>query len=90
MAKKTTNKSARAIDKRTAIKAINNLKEGDTFVDEDGYKCHVVTNLKKEGGGYIVFKYFGKGKQWWHYFIQPYFWFEIRLRMNGGLKIKSK
>jgi len=85
--------------KEDIYKKIKSLKEGDTFVDDQGYKCHVVTNLPKESGGKIVWKYYGKHKQWWHYVIESYFWFELRMRTDssdktfGGknpLKIKIK
>jgi hypothetical protein len=82
------NKPERKMDKRTVLKTIENLKEGDIFVDEDGYKCHIITNLKEERQ--IVFKYYGKRKQWWHYFVQSYFWFELRMRDKPSIKIKIK
>lgn len=65
-------------------KIILELKPGDIFWDDDGYKCHVLVNLYEEGR--IVFKYFGKHKQYWHYNIESYFWFELRLRTYDGWK----
>ena len=50
--------------------------------DHDGYKCHVLVNLKSEPGGQIVFKYYGRHKQYWHYFVESYYWFELRLRTD--------
>jgi len=86
---KTKSKSPEAIDIKTIRKIIENLKEGDTFIDLSGYKCHIITNLKQEGQ--IVFKYFGKHKQYWHYSIEGYFWFELRMRGNDRpMKIKIK
>lgn len=73
-------KKANILDRAVIYKTIQDLKEGDTFVDDDGYKCHVLANLKKEEQ--IVFKYYGKHKQYWHYFVESYFWFELRLRTN--------
>jgi hypothetical protein len=83
------------ITKEEIYKILLDLKEGDTFIDDHGYKCHVVTNLPKEQGGRIVFKYYGKRKQWWHYFIESYFYFEFRMRTEEDfkslkLKIKKK
>ena len=77
MAKKT-----KMLDRDAAYKIIKDLKEGDTFVDHDGYKCHVLVNLKSEPGGQIVFKYYGRHKQYWHYFVESYYWFELRLRTD--------
>ena len=62
---------------REISNTIKNLRPGDIFWDDHGYKCHVVVNLKKEQQ--IVFKFYGKRKQWWHYSVESYFWFEIRL-----------
>jgi len=77
--------------KEDIYKKIESLKEGDTFIDDQGYKHHVVTNLINESGGQIVSKYFGKYKQWWHYIIESYFWFELRMRDGDkSLKIKIK
>lgn len=79
--------------KEAIYKIIKNLKQGDTFLDDDGYKCHVVTNLPKEQGGRIVFKYYGKRTQWWHYFLESYFYFELRMRTDEDIKklnIKTK
>lgn len=75
-------KKAIMLDRDAAYKIIKDLKEGDTFVDHDGYRCHVLVNLEKEQR--IVFKYYGKNKQWWHYFVESYYWFELRLRTNEG------
>ena len=58
-------------------KKLKRLKPGDIFWGDLGYKCHVLTNLPKEEQ--IVFKYFGKNKKWWHYGIESYFWFELRM-----------
>ena len=65
------------------------LKIGDIFYDENGYKCHIVSLLKEESEPQIVYKYFGKHKQWWHYHIKSKFWFENAF--EGGLyKLKRK
>ena len=72
------------MNKEEIYELIYSLKEGDTFVDDDGYKCHIVTNLPNEGQ--IVWKYYGKRKQWWHYTIQSYFWFELRMTSRSDDK----
>jgi len=81
----------KAKQKAEILKKITSLKQGDTFIDDYGYKCHVVTNLPSEQGGQIVFKYYGKHKQYWHYCIESYFWFELRMRDGDkSFKIKIK
>lgn len=72
--------------KEEIYKILTELKEGDTFVNEHNYKCHVVTNLPKESGGHIVFKWYGKHKQWWHYYVESYFYFELRMREEEDYK----
>lgn len=78
---KTKKKPERAMDRRAILKTIEGLKEGDTF-SYDGDKHHILVNLKKEEQ--IVFKYYGKHKQYWHYDVESYFWFEIRMRVESN------
>ena len=61
------------------LREIKSLKPGDTFQD-DGYKCHIVANLKKDDR--IVFKHYGKHKRHWHYHIEHYYWFELKMLTN--------
>ena len=68
------------MEKAEIYKKLNILKPGDIFWDYDGYKCHVLVNLHQEQQ--IVFKYFGKHKKYWHYGIESYFWFELRMWTN--------
>lgn len=82
---------------RKISNVVKNLSPGDIFWEGDGgYKCHVLVNLKEENQ--IVFKYFGRYKKYWHYEVQSYFWFEIRLKevkdgktlaLRGLMKIKK-
>lgn len=74
------------MNKEDIYKKLNSLKEGDTFVDDDGYKCYIVTNLPNEEGGQLVFKYYGKNKKWWHYGIESYFYFELRILTDSDNK----
>lgn len=67
-------------ERKEIYKILKAIKKGDTFVDDDGYKCHVLANLKKDEQ--VVFKYFGINKKWWHYNIESYFWFELRMRVG--------
>lgn len=34
------------------------------------YKYHIVLEFEDNGNKYIVFKYYGRYKQWWHYQIE--------------------
>lgn len=47
------------------------LKTGDTFYLEKGpgkpYKCHVRGVVD---GGMIVYRWYGRHKQWWHYEVE--------------------
>lgn len=63
-------------ERKEIYKTIKDLRKGDTFIDDDGYKCHVLTNLKEEE--HVVFKYYGKNKKYWYYSVESYFWFELR------------
>ena len=42
------------------------LKVGDKFRDKD-YLYHVVSTFEDNGETFIVFKYFGRHKRWYHY-----------------------
>ena len=52
------------------------LKVGNCFYEKKSevYKYHVVAILENEEQ--IVFKYFGKRKQWWHYEIKSFYEYE--------------
>jgi len=55
------------------------MKKGDIFYKKHGpviYKCHTVIVLEKEDKPQIVYKYYGKYKQWWHYEIISLWFFE--------------
>jgi len=45
------------------------LNVGDIFYDTNYYKCYIVSILKDETPAQVVYKYYGKHKQWWHYFV---------------------
>lgn len=51
-------------------------------------KCHIVELIEND---MIVYKYFGKHKQWWHYFVQSRseleHYFELGKKMKG-IKVK--
>ena len=77
------------MEKKDIYKKITSLKPGDTFIHKNGpykYKCHIVVNLPNEPGGRIVWKYFGKHKQWWHFEIESYYWFELRMQTPEDIK----
>ncbi len=57
------------------------FKAGDCFYKKnDSYKYHIVTILEDEGQ--IVYKYFGKYKQWWHYEIEDFDNFQIYFKIG--------
>ena len=63
---------------------------GDTFHDKRGkYKYHIVMVLDKEEDPQIIYKFYGKHKQWWHYKVESVFGFnhavEIGLYTIDGL-----
>lgn len=48
------------------------LRVGSTFYKRIGhlfYKCHVVVVLNDEPTPMVVYRWYGKRKQWWHYEI---------------------
>jgi len=53
------------------------------------HKCHVVMMLENEENPQVVFKYFGKYKQWWHYEIESMFSFNLCID-NGRYAFKIK
>lgn len=58
------------------------LYEGDTFNNQNGpykYKCHVVKTIIDGDYKIILYKYFGKHKQWWHYDTM------VGLKMGGEI-----
>jgi hypothetical protein len=64
------------------------IKEGDVFYDEHNYKCYVVAILKTEKTPQVVFKYYGKHKQWWHYFVKTEW--ECNSWIETGLYTKKR
>ena len=58
-----------------------NLKIGDSFKNNKfKVKCHIVGFLKEEKIPQIIWKYFGKRKQWWHYQIESMYAFDLSLQ----------
>ena len=52
------------------------IKCGDTFHRKGReYKYHIVKILNQEEEPQIVYKYYGKHKQWWHYEVESIFGF---------------
>lgn len=62
-------------DKTINCPEFKKIKECGWFYDERGFwytnKCHIVYCCDE----FIVWKYFGKRKQWWHYQVQQTFGF---------------
>ena len=63
------------------------LKVGDVFYDEDNYKCYVVSILAEEKEPQVVYKYYGKHKQWWHYFVKSEYWLERSFELGLWKKV---
>jgi len=65
------------------------VKIGDVFYRNIAgpfkYKCHVVALLLDEPKPQIVWKYYGKHKQWWHYQIESIWIFNVWLKDERGL-----
>lgn len=52
-------------------------KENSTF-HYQGYKYHVVMTFEDRGEVFVVVKYYGKHKRWWHYEVWSLFEFELK------------
>lgn len=65
------------------------IKEGSIFykiINGIQYKCYIVSILKEEKQPQIVYKYYGKCKQWWHYKVIS----EYGLNMEFNFKLCSE
>lgn len=58
---------------------IPKIKKGLCFYDKE-YKYHIISVLALEKNAQIVYKYYGKHKQWWHYEIMSFKTFIFRLQ----------
>ena len=65
------------------------LKVGDKFRD---IKClyHIVNIFEDNGETFIVFKYFGKHKQWWHYELKSQHRMDFGFHVGFYWKEKKK
>jgi len=64
-------------------KNIYNIKPGNCFYDNQwNYKYHIVILLLDEQNPQIIYKYFGRHKQWWHYKIESLYLFNRMLESN--------
>ena len=65
----------------------NPFKEGDTFYLPKGpggdYKCHAAGIVDED---VVVYRWYGKKKQWWHYEVEPAYLLRIML---GIKKLKK-
>lgn len=64
---------------------------GDTFYSKEVgsvYKNHIVAILTEEDVPMIVYKYYGKHRQWWHYEIKAVYEFNWYIR--DGFYVKNK
>ena len=59
------------------------MKVDDIFYMNKGlpgdklYKCHVLAIVDED---MVVYKYFGRRKQWWHYEVEPIEICQLRIR----------
>ena len=63
-------------------------KVGDTFalrMHGKHYKAHVLAIIDEE---YVVYKWYGRHKQWWHYNIEC--WFLLEGRQRGFTRIQTQ
>lgn len=67
---------------------IFDLNVGETFYYRN-YKYHVVSIINEKPYPQIVYKYYGKYKQWWHYEIESIFSFNDKLHV-GIFSVKKK
>lgn len=68
------------------------MNKGDVFYDLRSlrfYKCYVVCELNDEPEPYIVYKYYGKHKQWWHYGIISKYLFKLYMD-SGSMSLTRK
>ncbi len=68
-----------------------NLKIGQFFYEKNpnsNYKYHIVNIFKDNDLWLIVFKYYGKHKQWWHYELKELWNFNSWV--EGGLYLLNK
>ena len=68
------------------------MKVGDVFHIWKGgnwkrYKCYVLAVVDEN---YIVYKWYGKHKQWWHYECEDVFLFDMGLDSGRYIIAKSK
>lgn len=74
------------------MKNDESLKVGDTFYHTQPgfegikeYKCHVLAIVDDE---YIVYKWYGKHKQWWHYQVEHISIIEVKIKIHKEWKEK--
>ena len=60
-------RKARRLPKKPPEDQLVGVKVGDVFHDLRRYKCHIVAIVNDDKGTVIVYRYYGKVKQWWHY-----------------------
>jgi hypothetical protein len=68
------------------------MNKNDIFYDYTNpfhYKCHVVYELNDEPEPQIVYKYYSKHKQWWHYGIISKYLFKLYMD-SGSMSLTRK
>ena len=70
---------------------IPKLNIGDVFYTRNGviYKKHIVSILDKESEPQIIYKWYGKVRQYWHYEIESVYSFNYAFNI-GLYKLKNK
>jgi hypothetical protein len=66
-----------------------NIKIGENFYQKNDFrKYHIVGFLENEEIPQIIYKYFGRYKQWWHYEVEALYDFYERFKI--GLYSKKR
>lgn len=69
------------------------VKKGDVFrIVQAGrgwkeYKCHVLEIIDNE---YVVYKWYGKYRQYWHYEIEHYTFVESKIKLHKRMKNENR
>ena len=59
------------------------FNEGDThriIINGKSYKAHIKAIVD---GNYVVYKWFGKHRQWWHYDVDCFGDFQHKIHLQG-------
>ena len=63
-------------------KNVKQKKQDIFYKKNDKRKYYIVAVLDKEETPQVVYKFYGKNKQWWHYKIEPIYDFGTRFSIG--------